>query len=231
MNPDNGAPALTDNWFLRHKRKWHIWRNVPSSGIQVPSHQINVVWWQKKKGKFHWGGGFFCCCKDKCQNSNRKCQGICLNPGFENHQADQSLILENLWWWWWWWQNSVWGNHPAFHLHVTVQRQWHNKQHPQQPLPLGRSSGERQIRRCWLYTEVSDCSLMPNLWLFGSMNSSPSRKKGSCVTVTTREKSRWRSEKTRPWRSADVTGSSLTKVHWRPLPFWCWYCIVGPETR
>lgn len=47
-------------------------------------------------------------------------------------------------------------------------------------------------------TEVSDCSLMTNLWLFGSMNSSPSRRKGSGVTVTTREKSRRRREKTRP---------------------------------
>lgn len=82
-----------------------------------------------------------------------------------------------------------------------------------------------------LHTEVSDWSLMTNLWLFGSINSSPRRRKGSGVTVTTREKSRRRREKTRPWRSADVTGSSLTSVHWRPLPFCCWYCMVGPGLR
>lgn len=55
-----------------------------------------------------------------------------------------------------------------------------------------------QQERRLLHTEVSDCSLMTNLWLFGSMNSSPSRRKGSGVTVTTREKSRRRRENTRP---------------------------------
>lgn len=47
--------------------------------------------------------------RQKCQNSNKKCQGICLNPSFENHWADHSLISDNLWWW----QNSEWGDHPA----------------------------------------------------------------------------------------------------------------------
>lgn len=37
------------------------------------------------------------------------CQGICLNPSFENHWADHSWISDNLWWW----QKSEWGNHPA----------------------------------------------------------------------------------------------------------------------
>lgn len=93
------------------------------------------------------------------------------------------------------------------------------------------SVGKRRRFTGRLYTEVSDCSLMTNLWLFGSMNSSPSRRKGSGVTVTTREKSRRRREKTKPWRRAEVTGSSLTRVHWRPLPFCCWYCMVGPAVR
>lgn len=46
---DSGVPALTHNWFSRHTSKWRIWRNVPSSGIRVPSQQINVVWWLKKR--------------------------------------------------------------------------------------------------------------------------------------------------------------------------------------
>lgn len=82
-----------------------------------------------------------------------------------------------------------------------------------------------------VHTEVSDCSRITNLWLLGSMNSSPKFRKGSDVTVTTRAKSSRRSEKTWPWRRADVTGSSLTSVHWRPLPFSRWYCRVGPVVR
>ena len=81
------------------------------------------------------------------------------------------------------------------------------------------------------HTEVSDCSRITNLWLLGSMNSSPRFKKGRAVTVTTRAKSRRRREKTWPWRRAEVTGSSLTSVHWRPLPFSRWYCRVGPVLR
>lgn len=97
------------------------------------------------------------------------------------------------------------------------------------PAEHSKRQGEHQSNA--VQTEVSDCSLMTNLWLLGSMNSSPSRRKGRGVTVTTREKSRRRREKTRPWRRAEVTGSSLTKVHWRPPPFCCWYCMVGPGVR
>lgn len=101
------------------------------------------------------------------------------------------------------------------------------------PVTSRGSKGQEKRRGvvCRPHTEVSDCSRMTNLWLFGSMNSSPSRRNGSGVTVTTREKSRRRSENTRPCRRPDVTGSSLTKVHWRPLPFCCWYCMVGPGVR
>lgn len=81
------------------------------------------------------------------------------------------------------------------------------------------------------YTEVSDWSRITNLWLLGSINSSPRLRKGRGVTVTTRAKSRRRRENTSPWRSADVTGSSLTRVHCRPLPFSRWYCMVGPGVR
>ncbi len=81
------------------------------------------------------------------------------------------------------------------------------------------------------HTEVSDWSRMTNLWLLGSINSSPRLKKGRGVTVMTRAKSRRRREKTSPCRSAEVTGSSLTRVHWRPLPFSRWYCMVGPGDR
>lgn len=151
-----------------------------------------------------------------------------MNPGCENHWADRRLRLDHLRWW----QNSEWGISP-----LRKQRQdkfvLSRPCHRTDSVGWGVGGGgkHKEPRRRWLYTEVSDCSLMTNLWLFGSINSSPRRKNGSCVTVTTREKSRWRKEKTRPWRRAEVTGSSLTNVHWRPLPFWCWYCIVGPEAR
>lgn len=80
------------------------------------------------------------------------------------------------------------------------------------------------------YTDVSDWSFITNLWLLGSMNSSPRRRKGSGVTVTTREKSSRLREKTWPWRRAAVTGSSLTSVHWRPLLV-SRYWRVGPGLR
>lgn len=173
----------------------------------------------------------FVVAKTKMSKQQQKSQGICLNPGCENHWVDRSLRLDHLWWW----QNSKTGGLPCTSsTSVTDREQWQDKAVLYRPCHrtdlVGRGK-HKEPRRRWLYTEVSDCSLMTNLWLFGSINSSPSRKNGSCVTVTTREKSRWRREKTIPWRRAEVTGSSLTNVHWRPLPFWCWYCIVGPEAR
>lgn len=89
---------------------------------------------------------------------------------------------------------------------------------------------DSEIRMTSSYTDVSDWSFMTNLWLLGSMNSSAKWRKGRDITVTMREKSVRRNEKTWPWCRAAVTGSSLTSVQWRPL-LGSRYWMVGPWMR
>ena len=99
------------------------------------------------------------------------------------HSADHSLIPVRLWWSQSRRRRHMWKRSFSSHGFFVTDR---------------RRNDWRWSDDCWAggllrggggapHTEVSDCSLITNLWLFGSMNSSPSRRKGRGVTETTRE--------------------------------------------